>query len=167
MAVFICIKFYWICLSLQQNVMATEAEYAADTLASCRPTYKFLLLALALYMAWSCFVPQLLESPHCFCIKTTRKLQQIQKKRHQQQTIIKSINWEYNARILGHARKKPFTWCTRKANFTPWTINSSSSGPPSTFSSSADTLLMYFMANFTDASLIWNHQCTQLLDSIS
>jgi len=50
-----------------------------------------------------------------------------------------------------------FTWCTRKANLTPWIISSSSSGPPPTISNSADTLFMYFMANFTDASLICNN----------
>ena len=47
-----------------------------------------------------------------------------------------------------------FTWWTRKAYRTPWTISSSSSGPPPTISSSANTLFMYFIANFTDASLI-------------
>lgn len=55
-----------------------------------------------------------------------------------------------------------FTWWTRKANLTPWTISSSSSGPPSTASSSADTLFMYFIANFTDASLICDKNVRQL-----
>lgn len=49
---------------------------------------------------------------------------------------------------------RKWTWCTRNANRTPWTINSSSSTPLPTPSSSADILFMYFIASFTDASLI-------------
>jgi hypothetical protein len=33
-------------------------------------------------------------------------------------------------------------------------MSSSSSGPPPTVSSSAETLFIYFIANFTDANLI-------------
>jgi len=47
-------------------------------LARCRrPAYKFLLLlVLTLYMTWSGFLSQLLESPHCFHIETSSKLAQ-------------------------------------------------------------------------------------------
>lgn len=46
------------------------------------------------------------------------------------------------------------TWCTLKANRTPWSMSSSSSGPPCVASSSEETLLRYFLANFTDWILI-------------
>lgn len=56
-----------------------------------------------------------------------------------------------------------FTWCTRNANLTPWTMSSSSSGPPPPLvSSSPETLFMYFMANFTDASFICHNITLQV-----
>ena len=47
------------------------------------------------------------------------------------------------------------TWCTLKANLTPWSMSSSSSGLPAMISSSEETLFMYFIASFPVATLIW------------
>jgi hypothetical protein len=59
---------------------------------------------------------------------------------------------------------KAYTWCTLKANRTPWSISSSSSGPPLITSSSEETRFRYFIANFTDWSLICASQPSSVLN---
>jgi hypothetical protein len=67
--------------------------------------------------------------------------------------------------------KHACTWCTLKANRTPCSISSSSSGPPSIASSSEETRFRYFIASFTDWSLICihhsSHQYSILLEQVA
>lgn len=128
-----------------------EAEFA-PSLVGCRPAKKFLLLAMALKLAWPRFISQFLECSHCLHIKPPSKLPNINSSLLFQMAhhALSVLYYRWNIDVW-------FTWCTRKANLTPWTMSSSSSGPPPTVSSSPETLFMYFMASFTDASLICHH----------
>lgn len=78
---------------------------------------------------------------------------------------ISSANTDIRKSLMWMVGKQVYTWCTRKANLTLCTISSSSSGLPPNISSSAETLFIYFMASFTDASLICNysHHCCMFM----
>ena len=154
--------FYWYsqakCHYLHNKIGATnfsEAEFA-PSLVGCRPAKNFLLLAMALKLAWPRFISQFLECSHCLYIKPPSKLPNNNNSLLFQMALY-FLSVLQQAPLLYYRWKHicvDFTWCARNANLTPWTMSSSSSGPPPTVSSSAETLFMYFMANFTDASLI-------------
>ena len=79
-------------LSLQPKIGIWDTNYlshslslslrswvCSNNLACRRSAQEFLLLAMALYMAWPRFVSQFLKSPHCLYIKPPSKLQSIPK----------------------------------------------------------------------------------------
>jgi hypothetical protein len=116
------------------------------------PGNKYLLsqmsiLPLPLKMAHWSLLFELLERAHSVNVETTCKLHET--------TCLNSVKLVLT---ISHDAKNVCTptWCTLKANRTPWSINSSSSGPTLMDSSSEETRSRYFLANFTD----WNFICT-------
>ena len=94
---------------------------------------------------WSLLL-DILKGSHRVTIKATCKLQR---------TVgLSTANIFDDLSIISTWASGVVTWCTLKANRTPWSISSSSSGPPCMASSSEETLLRYFIASFTDCNLI-------------
>lgn len=108
------------------------------------------VLGLLLTLEREGLVPELLKGSHGFNIETASKLAAAQRERSLL-GVRDSREMDVCIRI---SVEMQFTWCTLKANLTPWSMSSSSSGPPATDSSSEETLFMYFIASFTNASLI-------------